>query len=117
MSHYTVLIASKSKEPESFNQILADNDWSDYEDEWMPFGFDYLCPLDKELKPTLGKEYIFHKAEFEHLEDYVSMVIDSEGRELWWHEGISSAIPDITLATALTLIPEDHWCCLFDGHL
>ena len=114
MSHFTVLLASKSNDIHSFYKLMDNNDWSDNPEDPQPFGFDYLAPKDREGKYNMNP-YIFHKSEVEDID--ASIIIDSEGKELWWSNGISDAIPDITYETALALIPEEHYCCLFDGHL
>ena len=81
-----------------------------------PWGFDYLCPLGENLQTvlTIKNAHLFHKSE---LEQEVSMIIDGEGKALWWDMGISDFTPVFNYQAALALIPDNYWCCLFDGHL
>ena len=115
MSHYTVLIASPFKDEKFFYRLMDENNWGDV-DSPEPWGFDYLCPLDEEKRSVVGinQAHLFHKSK---LNDGVNEIIDSNGKELWYCDGIYTDPPPCSYEEALALIPEDHWCCLFDGHL
>jgi hypothetical protein len=105
MSHFTVLLGHHTID-DGWDIIKENYEDPSNEYDPMPFGFDYMC----EIKTYLPKDIIEE-------EKSIGEIIDSDGEELWWCNGIGSPKPKLSFKEAMEKVKKNEFLTLYDTHL